>query len=207
MSLSIGVMLSYLFFSRDIWYNFLWEIITENKDNKSLKLREWKGKSWLLIIAHLCIKPYWLAYKSGRLWLSVLEWIFLGGIYNRYQFFVSFPRYYSQKLIGKVVAKMVSFFKLCIWQNRKEESDRSSKRDYVVSEICRKYTFTVGHPNMAQFGALFANQNYLAIGYFILIFPTIERNNRKSQKSKFTDFNDFVLEYTYIFTFLKILKW
>ena len=155
MSLFVRVILSYLFFSRDVWYKFLWQIVTENKDKKNLKWREWKGKSWLLIIACLRIEPDWLAYKSGRLWLSVSEWIFWGVIHNRYQFFISFPRYcssryYAQKLIGKVVAKMVSFFKLCIWQNCKEQSDSSSKRDYAVREICRKYTFTMMHPNIAQ---------------------------------------------------------
>lgn len=154
MSPSVRVILSYLFFSRDIRYKLVWEIITKNKEKKSLKWREWKGKPWLLIITHLCIKPRWLVYKTGRLWLSALEWIFLGSIYNMYQFFISFPRHYSQKLIGKVVARIVSFFKLCIWQNHKEESDSSSKRDYVVREICRKYTFTVGHPNIAVLGLI-----------------------------------------------------
>lgn len=41
---------------------------------------------------------------------------------------------------------------------------------------------------------------------FILSFPTIERNNRKSQKFKFTGCNEFGFEHTYTLTFLEILK-
>lgn len=151
-----------------------------------MKLREWKGKSWLLIIAHLRIKLYWMACKSGRFWLLVLEWVCLCVIYNRYQFFITFPRYfspryYSQKFIGKVVAQMLSFFKICIRQNHKEESDRSSKRDYFVREICRKYTFTVGHPNIAQVWALQIKIIWqIDKGTaFLLIFPTIEKKKKR----------------------------
>lgn len=172
-----------------------------------MKWREWKGKSWLTIITHLCIKPYWLACKSGRLWLSVLEWIFLGGIYNRYQFFISFPRYcspryYSQKLIGKVVAKTVSLSS--IKKNLRVAAMRSLLSEKYVENTHLLWVIQILH-NFQPYLQTKIIQQFDKGDAFILIFPTIEINKRKPQKSKFTDSNDFVLKYTYKFTFLS--KW
>lgn len=104
----------------------------------------WKGKSLLLMIFLFCIKPYWLAYKSSRYSLSLLEWIFSGHkcLKNGYPFSM-----YSNILFTKLL------FRDTYWQSSCQNGGffklwKKCKRDYAFSEICWKYTFIMGHPNI-----------------------------------------------------------
>lgn len=145
MSLSVRVVLFYVFFGRDIRCNFLSNHNRKRQEKFEIK---WKGKSLLLIIPLFCIKPYWLAYKSGRYSRSLLELIFSGHIYvNKGLSFIYIFQHIIHQIIiqGSLLAKLPKWFLFL-------SSDKSSKRDYVFSEICKKYPFTMGHPNIDILG-------------------------------------------------------